>query len=151
MNTEAVIRQDLVTARKGKDKATATVLRQVLGEITVLEKSPSYTSHTEEDVLAILRKLVKQHKESIEMYSANSAPALANLEEFELNILEKYLPAKVTGYELKLIVTNAIAYVQGRDGEVSKKDMGKIMKLCKEACTGEIDGKELSTLVREAL
>jgi uncharacterized protein YqeY len=98
-------------------------------------------------VIEVLSSLVKQRRESAQVYRDNNRPELAEKEEAELRILQEFLPAQLSEEELVALIDAAIAEV----GASSPRDMGKVMKVVSARTKGRADGKRVSELVKERL
>jgi len=131
---------------KAKDKVALTAIRALKTAITNAEKEAG-SELTDTDVTAIIRKQVKQRQDSITQYNDAGRAELAEVEQNEITVLEKYLPQQLSEEEVKAIVD---AIVQ-ETGATSMADMGKVMKASQEKCAGKADGKTLSTLIKSAL
>ncbi len=101
----------------------------------------------DEAVIEVLSSLVKQRRESAQVYRDNDRPELAEKEEAELLILQEFLPAQLSEVELLALIDAAIAEV----GAASPRDMGKVMKVVSARTRGRADGKRVSELVKERL
>ena len=101
----------------------------------------------DEDVVAVLSTLVKQRRESAEVYRANDRPDLAGKEEQELAIIQEFLPAQLSSAEIDAVIEEAISDT----GAASMKDMGKVMKIVTSRTTGRADGREVSERVKARL
>lgn len=101
----------------------------------------------DEDVIAVLSTLVKQRRESAEVYRANERPDLADKEEQELAIIQEFLPAQLSSAEIDAVIEEAIS----ETGAASMKDMGKVMKIVTSRTTGRADGREVSERVKARL
>ena len=98
-------------------------------------------------VLEVLGKMAKQRKESIEEYTKGDRADLAEKEQFELTVIESFLPKKLSQEEVASLVKEAIAEV----GATSSKDLGKAMKAALAKVNGRADGKDVQNLVKAAL
>jgi uncharacterized protein YqeY len=98
-------------------------------------------------VIEVLSSLVKQRRESAQVYRDNNRPELAEKEEAELRILQEFLPAQLSEEELVALIDAAMAEV----GASSPRDMGKVMKVVSARTKGRADGKRVSELVKERL
>lgn len=136
--------------REKKSEELACV-RQIKAEIMKFETSVSKdTEATDEDVLKILNSLAKQHKESIDIYTQNDRQDLLQKEQLELEVIESFLPSKLTGEELEALVSAVIEST----GAQSKKDMGTVMKAARDEVQNKglsVDGQELAGLVKAKL
>ncbi|MBP7951562.1 MAG: GatB/YqeY domain-containing protein [Verrucomicrobiales bacterium] len=99
------------------------------------------------DAVAVVRKQIKQRQDSVESFRSADRAELAEKEEAEIRVLEKYLPAALTAEQVEQLVDEAIA----ESGATSKKEMGAVMKLLQERAAGRVDGKTLSAAVGRRL
>ncbi len=148
MSLTEKISSDLIAAMKAKDKVTLEAIRAAKTAFTLArtEKSGD-TVLTAEEELKIIQKLVKQRRESADIYKEQNRPDLYEKEISEAEVLEKYLPAKMSEEELMNILRSVIARV----GAKSPADMGKVMGVATKELAGKADGKEISAKVRQLL
>ena len=148
MSLEQQVMNELKTAMLAKDEAGLRSLRAIKASI-ILAKTAEGASGTlrEEDEVKILQKLIKQRKDSLEIYQAQQRPDLALKEEQEIAIIEKFLPAQLSPDELKSVLQKIIADT----GASSAGDMGKVMGVASKQLAGKADGKSISALVKELL
>ena len=145
MSLEQRVMTDLKTAMLAKDSAKLEALRAVKSAILLLKTSPEgYTDDTE---LKALQKMVKQRKETADVYKSQSRADLADVELFQAGVIEAYLPKQMGEEEIKAEVAKIIASV----GATSPADMGKVMGVATKQLAGKADGKIISTLVKELL
>ena len=97
--------------------------------------------------LAVLDKMIKQRRDSVDQFTAGGRPDLAATESAEITVLERYLPAALSTAETEALVASVIAEL----GASSKQDMGRVMKALQDRSAGRADGKLLSQLVAKAL
>ncbi|GAB3007291.1 GatB/YqeY domain-containing protein [Niabella terrae] len=148
MSLEQTINSDIKTAMLAKDATALTSLRAVKAAILLAKTaSGAKDSLSEDDEIKLLQKLVKQRKDSLEIYQTQNRPDLAEKESAEIAIIEKYLPAPLSAEELKAALQQIIADT----GATSAADMGKVMGAASKALAGKADGKTISTLVKELL
>jgi hypothetical protein len=142
------IASDLITAMKAKDKVVLEAIRAAKTAFTLArtEKSGD-TVLTSEEELKIIQKMVKQRRESAAIYKEQNRPDLFEKEITEAEVLEKYLPAKISEEELLNIIKGIIARV----GAKSQSDMGKVMGVATRELAGKADGKEISAKVKQLL
>ncbi len=138
---------DLKTAMKAKDQPALRAIRAIKAAILIRKTDGSGSDVSEEEELKILQKLVKTRKESLDIYQKQNREDLAKVEEEEIAILEKYLPASLSLEEVESIVNAAIEETEA----TSMKDMGKVMSLAAEKAEGRADGKQLAQIVRKKL
>ncbi|HEY4967474.1 MAG TPA: GatB/YqeY domain-containing protein [Puia sp.] len=148
MNLEQKVMTDLKTAMLARNEAALRSLRAIKASI-ILAKTAEGASGSikEEDEIKILQKLIKQRKDSLEIYKAQQRADLATKEEEEIAIIEKFLPAQMTQEELKSILQKIIS----ETGAASPADMGKVMGVASKQLAGKADGKTISALVKELL
>lgn len=101
----------------------------------------------EQEVIAVLSSLVKQRKESAQVYRDNDRPELAEKEELELAVIQSFLPAQLDEAGIRKLIEEAVA----ETGAASPKDMGKVMKIVSAQTLGRADGKLVSELVKARL
>jgi uncharacterized protein YqeY len=101
----------------------------------------------EEDEIRLLQKLVKQRKDSLEIYRQQNRADLAQKEEEEIAVIEKFLPKQLSADELKAVLQEIIA----QTGATSPADMGKVMGVATKQLAGKADGKTISAVVKELL
>lgn len=148
MSLTEKIAGDLINAMKAKDKVALEAIRAAKTAFTLArtEKNGD-TVLTYEEELRIIQKLVKQRRESAAIYKEQNRPDLYEKEIVEAEVLEKYLPAKMSEEEL----TNSLKVIIGRLGAKSPADMGKVMGVATKELAGKADGKEISDKVRQLL
>lgn len=148
MNLEQKIMADLKTAMLAKDEAALRSLRAVKAAILLAKTSEGASGELkEEDEIKLLQKLVKQRKDSLEIFQQQNRTDLAKKEQEEIEIIEKFLPKQLSAEELKAIVSKIISDV----GASSPADMGKVMGVATKQLAGKADGKTISSLVKELL
>lgn len=140
------IENDLKDAMKNKDSFRLGVLRLIKTELKNKEIE-LIRPVTEPEFMALLSRMVKQRKDSIDQYTKGGREDLAKNEADELNVINQYLPQQLTEDEVKTLISEA----KQKTGAQSAKDMGLIMKEIKEKTTGRFDGKVLADLVKASL
>ena len=138
---------DLKKAMKEQDKIRMSVLRMLKTAINNKMIEKKVNELKDNDVIALIRKDVKRHQDSIEQFKKGKRDDLAKKEEAELEILKSYLPKEASPEEIKEIVKKVI----GETGASSKKDFGKVMKASMEKLKGACDGKTVSSVINELL
>jgi uncharacterized protein YqeY len=148
-DTITQIPEDLKNAMRAKDTTALNALRALKSALTnaAIEKGGLGTTLEEPEVLAVVRKQIKQRQDSIEAFEKAGRAELAVSEKAEIEILSRYLPAALTESELMSIIGNAIL----ETGATGKADMGKVMKRAQELAEGCADGKLLSAAVMKRL
>lgn len=144
---EEKILNDYKTAMKARDSLKSSVLSCLRAEIMNTALAKKKNNLDDNEIIAVIKKQVKQHQDSIEQFNKGSRPDLAEKESKELEILQGYLPAQASTEELKKIVCEIITAT----GASGMKDMGKVMKEAMARLGTSADSKALSELVREKL
>ncbi|MEO6190318.1 MAG: GatB/YqeY domain-containing protein [Saprospiraceae bacterium] len=147
MNFQELINNDLKTAMKAKDEKGLRAIRAIKAAILLANTDGSNQELTEERGIAIVQKLLKQRKESLEIYEKQNRLDLAQTEKEEIEVISKYLPQQMSQEELKDFILNIIQ----DSGANGPKDMGKVMGLANKSLAGKADGKTVSILVKELL
>jgi uncharacterized protein YqeY len=148
MSLEQKIMADLKTAMLAKDEKALRSLRAIKAAILLAKTSEGASGELkEDDEVKLLQKLVKQRKDSLEIYQQQSRTDLAQKEQEEIEIIEKFLPKQLSAEELKTVVSKIIADT----GASSPADIGKVMGVATKQLAGKADGKTISALVKELL
>jgi uncharacterized protein len=148
MNLEQKIMAELKTAMLAKNEKALRSLRAVKAAILLAKTAEGASGGLkEEDEIKLLQKLVKQRKDSLEIYQQQNRTDLAQKEQEEIEIIEKFLPKQISGEELKAIIQKIIA----ETGASSPADMGKVMGAATKQLAGKADGKTISAVVKELL
>ena len=147
MRLEEKINTDLKAAMKAKDAVALRGIRAVKSAILLAKTDGSGAELTEEIEIKMLQKLVKQRKDSLDIYVKQNREDLAVKEREEIATIEKYLPKQLDPAELELIIKGIIE----QTGASSMKDMGKVMGMASKQLAGKADGKTISTLVKSLL
>jgi uncharacterized protein YqeY len=140
------IQDDLKTAMKERDKTRVSTLRLLIAALRN-EKIQAHRELTEEEIEAMIRRGVKQRKDSIEQYGRGGRPDLVATEQAELGILESYLPRSLSDSEVEAAVREIIAGKQLS----SKKDVGAVMKEMMARYRGRADGKRTQEIAQRLL
>lgn len=148
MSLEQKIMTDLKTAMLAKDEAALRSLRAIKAAILLAKTAEGGNGEvSEEEEVKLLQKMVKQRKDSLEIFTQQNRPELAKKEEEEIAVIEKFLPKQLTADEIKAELVKIIAST----GAASPADMGKVMGVASKQLAGKADGKTISTLVKELL
>lgn len=148
MKYTEIINEDLKQAMREKQKEKLEALRAVKTAFTLARTGISATAELDDDEeLKIMQKLVKQRKESAEIYSAQNRPELAEKELIEAQYIEAYLPRQLDEGEIEKIVNEVISLT----GASSMADMGKVMGEASRKLSGQADGKVIASIVRKLL
>ncbi|USZ15296.1 GatB/YqeY domain-containing protein [Moraxella sp. FZLJ2107] len=146
MSLKQTMTDAVKTAMKAREMDTVKVLRNVQAAIKKIEID-SQVELDDKAVLEQLQKQIKQRQESLTIYQANGREDLAEKEQFEINVIEQFLPAQLGEDELNTIIAATIA----ETGAAGMKDMGKVMNAVKEKTVGQADPAVISGLVKKAL
>ena len=148
MSLEQNIMAELKTAMLAKDEKTVRSLRAIKAAILLAKTSEGQGGELkEEDEIKMLQKMVKQRKDSLEIYQQQNRADLAKKEHEEIEVIEKFLPKQMSADELQLEIKKIIA----ETGATSAADMGKVMGAATKRLAGKTDGKTISTMVKELL
>lgn len=147
MDIREKILADIKSAMVSKDTVKLNTLRFLNAQIKNKEIDSRPTPITADDVMAVVKKLVKQRKESIEQFAAAGRTDLSDAETAELRVLEAYLPAQMTREQVEALVVEVIAAT----GAKTVKDMGTVMKETMTRAGGSADGKMISEVIKSKL
>lgn len=148
MSLEQQVMAGMKEAMKSKDEATLRGLRAIKAEIIKAKTEPGAGGEiTSEKELSVLQKMVKQRKDSLQIYQQQNRQDLAQKEEEEIKVIEQFLPKQMTPEELKVALQQIIADT----GASSPADMGKVMGVATKSLAGKADGKTISAAVKELL
>ncbi|HEY0065788.1 MAG TPA: GatB/YqeY domain-containing protein [Flavisolibacter sp.] len=148
MNLEQKIMAEMKEAMKAKNEASLRGLRAVKAAIIIAKTAEGAKGElTEDDEIKLLQKLVKQRKDSLEIYRQQNRADLAQKEEEEITVIERFLPQQLGPEELKAELQQIIA----ETGASSPADMGKVMGQATKKLAGRADGKTISATVKELL
>jgi len=148
MTTLDRLTADLTTSLKARDTLRTSTLRQVIGAVRHEAKAGTVERElTEDDVLKVLAREVKKRRESAQIYTDAGALERAATETAEADVIDEYLPTRLSDDELAALVDAVVADT----GASTLKDMGAVMKEATARAQGRADGKALSALVRARL
>ena len=151
MSLKETIETEYKSALKAKDKTKISTYRLILSSIKDLDISnrsgPNKKETDNEDIKKLLKKMVKQRAESIDIYKKNNRSDLLEVEQNEYNILSGFLPKQLSEEETKKICGEIISKL----GASSLKDMGKVMGELKKSHSDEIDFSKAGPLIKELL
>ena len=140
------INDDVKSAMRSKEKDQLLVLRLITAAVKQIEIDQRIELD-DQQIIAVLDKLAKQHRDSIQQYEKANREDLVEKERFELGIVQKYLPTALTEDEIRQLIANAIA----ETGASGIKDMGKVMGILKSKAQGRADMGQLSAQVKAQL
>ena len=146
MGLKAQITEDMKAAMRAKEAAKLGTIRLIIAEIKRREVDERIELD-DTQVLAVLEKMLKQRRDSIQQFEAAARQDLADVEKYEVGVIQHYLPAQMSADE----VAAAIAAAISESGAASAKDMGKVMGLVKPKVAGRTDMGKLSELVKARL
>jgi uncharacterized protein YqeY len=148
MGLEQNVMAEMKDAMKSKNEAALRGLRAIKAAIILAKTSEGAGGELkEEDETKLLQKLVKQRRDSLEIFNKQNRADLAQKEQEEINIIEKFLPKQMTEEELKAELSGIISQV----GANSPSDMGKVMAVATKQFAGKADGKAISAAVKQLL
>jgi uncharacterized protein YqeY len=148
MSLEQKVMADLKTAMLAKDEKSLRALRAIKSAIIIAKTSEgAHGEIKEDDEIKLLQRLVKQRKDSLEIYEKQNREDLAEKEREEIAVIEKFLPKQMDEAELKEIIAKIIA----ETGATSPADMGKVMGAANKQLAGKADGKTIAGITRELL
>jgi uncharacterized protein YqeY len=149
MSKQLQINEDIKNGMKAKDQPLVDVLRQLKNAFTnaALSTGNAGNELSDEAVISVIRKQIKQREDSVEQFSKGGRAELAEKETNEITVLKTYLPQEMTADEIDAVVKQAIADT----GAVTKKDMGKAIKRAVELAEGRVDNKTISMKMAQSL
>lgn len=148
MNLEQQIMGELKTAMLAKDEKTVRSLRAIKAAIILAKTSEGAGGEVTPDAeIKLLQKLVKQRKDSLEIFTQQNREDLASKEREEIEVIEKFLPKPLSEDEIRVELKKIIEAT----GASSPADMGKVMGVATKQFAGRADGKTISNLVKELL
>lgn len=146
MSLEQKIMTDLKAAMLARDEAALRGLRAIKSAI-LLAKTSGSNELSESDEVKLLQKLVKQRKESVDIYIQQNRQDLAKSEQDEIAVIEKFLPSMMSEADVKAVLQSIIKDT----GASSAADLGKVMGLATKQLAGKADNKVVAALVKELL
>lgn len=148
MSLEQKVMTEMKEAMKAKDEGVLRALRAIKAEIIKAETEPGAGGEIDEATeQKFLQKMMKQRKDSLEIFEKQGREDLATKEKEEMAVIEKFLPKQLSQSELK----DALKKIIADTGASSPADMGKVMGTASKELAGLADGKTISTLVKELL
>jgi len=148
MSLEQKVMADLKTAMLAKDEKSLRSLRAIKSAIILAKTAEGAGGEIkEEDEIKLLQKLVKQRKDSLEIYEKQNREDLAGKEREEISVIEKFLPTQMDEAELRTIIQKII----DETGASSPSDMGKVMGVANRQLAGKAEGKTIAAIVKELL
>ena len=147
MSLENTINEAIKTAMKEKEKVALDALRAVKSQILLLKTEAKGAEVSAEQEIAILQRMIKQRKDSFEQFAAQGRNDLAEVEEAQMQVIIKYLPAQLSTEELEAEIRKIIA----ETGAETIKDLGKVMGTASKLLAGKTDGKSISEMAKKLL
>jgi uncharacterized protein YqeY len=141
------INTDIKLAMKAKEADKLEALRAIKSQLLLLKTSGSGKEITEQDEIQLLQKMVKQRKESAEIYKSQDREELYQKEISEAGFIQAYLPEQISDDELTKIIQEIIE----ETGAQSMKDMGKVMGMANKKLSGRAEGKAIADKVKQML
>lgn len=143
----AQIDADLKQAMRERDETSKLALRSLKTALTEAQKAGENHTLSNEDILRIITKSAKQRRDAIAEYVKANRPELAQVEEAELAVLERYLPRQLTEAEIEVIVRGVIA----ETGATSVQDLNRVMPAAMQRTRGQAEGRIVNQVVRRLL
>jgi len=140
------LQEEMKAAMKSGDKDRLSTIRMLISEIKKVQIDTK-KELSDEEIIQILQRYVKQRKEALEQYKKANREDLAQKEEKEIQIVQEFLPQPLSEEELKKIIDETISQLNA----TSIKDMGKVIKAVMEKVRGRAEGSVVSSLVKEKL
>lgn len=148
MSLEQQVMTEMKEAMKAKDEASLRALRAIKAEIIKAKTEPGAGGEVStEKEISMLQKMMKQRKDSLEIYQQQNREDLARKEQEEIAVIERFLPQQFTGEELRIELQQIIS----ETGASSPSDLGKVMGIASRKLAGRADGKTISAMVKEML
>ena len=147
MSIKERITIDLKDAMRARDQKKITTLRLITAAIKQIEVDERILVEDDARLLIILDKMVKQRKESADIYQQQGRKDLADVELLQISVIEQYLPKQMSEEEIKTIVQQIIIQVDAK----SPADMGKVMGVASKQLAGKADGRAISETAKQLL
>lgn len=148
MNLFEKINNDIKSAMLAREKERLEALRSVKSAFLLAKTEKGASDElSDERAVQIIQKLIKQRKESAEIYSQNNRPELAEKELFEAEVIGEYMPAQMSEDEMKAIISEIIK----NTGAKSVKEMGKVMGEASKKLAGKAEGRKIAEMVKNML
>ena len=147
MSLEIIISDAIKDAMRAKDKVALDALRAVKSQILLLKTEAKGVDISEEQETAILQRMIKQRKDSYDQFTAQNRADLAEVEEAQSKVIERFLPKQLSPEELEAEIKNII----DQSGATSARDLGKVMGMASKNLAGKSDGKSISDMAKKLL
>lgn len=146
MSMKMQLTDAMKSAMRSKDKPRLSAIRLMLADVKRIEVDERIEV-SDERLIVILDKMIKQRRDSIAQYESAGRQELANIEISEIEVIQEFLPVALTQEEISTMITEAVTTT----GAESMRDMGKVMAILKPQIQGRADGGTVSGLVKTAL
>lgn len=146
MDLKANIQEDMKTAMRSKQTKRLSTIRLLLAAIKQVEVDDRKTLSNDE-ILTIITKMIKQRKDSVDIYTKANRQDMADAEAAEIEILNEYLPEALSDEEIQQYIADAVQEVSAQ----SIKDMGKVMNILRPKLTGRADMGKVSAQIKDCL
>lgn len=148
MSLQEQVNKDIITAMKAKDEKSLRALRALKSALLLAATaSGAKDAVSDEEATKLFQKLAKQRKESMDIFIQNGRTELAQTEQEELEVIERYLPKQLSEDEIKAELQQVITQA----GATTAADFGKVMPLAMKHFAGRADGKIIGTLLKQLL
>lgn len=147
MSLQEQVTEQLKVAMKAKDSVALESLRAIKSAILLAQTQAGAKDLTPDDEIKLVQKLVKQRKDSAEIFRQQGRNDLAEPEEAQIKIIEQFLPEQLDEESIAKVVDEIISQANAE----GMKDMGKVMGMATKAMSGKADGKTISAIVRQKL
>ncbi len=147
MSLQEQVTEQLKVAMKAKDSVALESLRAIKSAILLAQTQAGAQDLTSDDEIKLVQKLVKQRKDSAEIFRQQGRNDLAEPEEAQIKIIEQFLPEQLDEESIAKVVDEIISQTNAE----GMKDMGKVMGMATKAMSGKADGKTISAIVRQKL
>tara|TARA_B100001093_G_scaffold190696_1_gene183216 strand:- start:779 stop:1225 length:447 start_codon:yes stop_codon:yes gene_type:complete len=147
MSLQENVNEQLKTAMKAKDTVALESLRAIKTAIMMVQTQAGAKELTLEDEIKLVQKLVKQRKDSAEIFHQQGRVDLAEPEEAQIKIIEQFLPEQLD----EAAITEIVAAIIAKTRAAGMQDMGKVMGMASKEMAGKADGKTISSIVRQKL
>ena len=147
MSLEIIISDAIKDAMRAKDKIALDALRAVKSQILLVKTEAKGADVSAEQEIAILQRMIKQRKDSFDQFTAQNRSDLAEVEQAQSTIIEKFLPQQLSTEELESEIKKIIS----QTGAESAKDLGKVMGMASKTLAGKSDGKSISEMAKKLL
>ena len=147
MSLQEQVTEQLKVAMKAKDSVALESLRAIKSAILLAQTQVGAQDLTSDDEIKLVQKLVKQRKDSAEIFRQQGRNDLAEPEEAQIKIIEQFLPEQLDEESIAKVVDEIISQTNAE----GMKDMGKVMGMATKAMSGKADGKTISAIVRQKL